>query len=96
MLDFFRHYPNLVIVLMIIAGIGGAMFLLGYLMSIIVAFSDGIKWGIGVVLVPLFAYYYVYRFWDKAAYPGKLLIAGALILFPILITFLFFLTLETA
>lgn len=96
MLDFFRNYPNLVVLLMVVAGVGGAMFLIGYLLSIIVAFSDGIKWGLGVIFIPLFAYFYVYKFWDKAAYPGKLLVFGGLLLFPILLTFLFFLYFETA
>jgi hypothetical protein len=77
--------------LMIVAAIGGALLLVGYLMTIAYAFSDGIKWGLGVVLIPFFAFYYIYRFWKKAAYPGKLLIIGSLLDVPIVFAFIFIL-----
>ena len=79
MLEFVKDYPNLSIFLLLLFGTGKALFLYGHLVSLVYAFGDSIKWGLGVLLLPFFNYYYCYRHWEKAYYPGKFLIWGTIL-----------------
>ncbi|MEW8029624.1 MAG: hypothetical protein AB2792_09195 [Candidatus Thiodiazotropha sp.] len=63
----------LVILLMSLAG---TLVFVGNLFAIVYAFGQSIWWGVGVLFIPLFSVVYCARNWDRAAYPGKMLIAG--------------------
>lgn len=83
MIDFVSNNPYLVIALILIASTGIAVFFVGYLASLIYSFGDGIGWGLGVLLIPFFVFYYCYRFYPKTLYPIKLLVIGILIELPV-------------
>ncbi|MBW9264155.1 MAG: hypothetical protein K1565_01365 [Candidatus Thiodiazotropha sp. (ex. Lucinisca nassula)] len=63
----------LVILLMSLAG---TLLFVGNLFAIVYAFGQNIWWGVSVLFIPLFSIVYCIRNWDRAAYPGKMLIAG--------------------
>jgi hypothetical protein len=82
-IDFVANNPYLVIALILIASTGIAVFFVGYLAAMIYSFSDGIWWGLGVLFIPFFIFYYCYRFYPKTLYAIKLLVLGILIELPV-------------
>ncbi|MCU7929886.1 MAG: hypothetical protein KZQ90_03720 [Candidatus Thiodiazotropha sp. (ex Codakia rugifera)] len=60
--------------------IGGTLVFVGNLFAIMYAFGQNIWWGIGVLIVPLFSVVYCARNWDRAAYPGKMILVGLAII----------------
>jgi hypothetical protein len=76
LLTWLSYHEYVMMLVILIVSLAGTLVLVGSLFAIIYAFGQSIWWGLGVLFIPLFSVYYCMRNWDRAAYPGKMLIAG--------------------
>ena len=66
----------MMMLVILIVSVAGTLIFVGSLFAIVYAFGQSVWWGIGVLLIPFFSLFYCLSNWDRAAYPGRILIAG--------------------
>jgi hypothetical protein len=76
LLIWLSHHEYMMMMVILVVSLAGTLVFVGSLFAIIYAFGQSIWWGLGVLFIPLFSVYYCLSNWDRAAYPGKMLIAG--------------------
>jgi hypothetical protein len=76
LLTWLSHHEYMMMLVILIVSVAGTLVFVGNLFAIVYAFGQNIWWGIGALLIPFFSLFYCMRNWDRAAYPGKMLIAG--------------------
>ena len=55
---------------------GLLMFVCGAFQFLVVSFQEGVWWGLGVLLIPLFELVFLFTHWNVAAKPFFLVIGG--------------------
>jgi hypothetical protein len=76
LLIWLSHHEYVMMLVILIVSLAGTLVFVGSLFAIVYAFGQNTWWGLGVLLIPFFSLFYCARNWDRAAYPGKMLIAG--------------------
>ena len=69
------------IVGMIIFVIGGIVSLIGGIWFLVVAFRQGILWGIGCIILPIVALVFLIMYWGDTVKPFFVSLLGAVLLF---------------
>jgi hypothetical protein len=80
LLTWLSHHEYMMMLVILIVSVAGTLVFVGSLFAIAYAFGQSVWWGIGVLFIPFFSVFYCLRNWDRAAYPGKMLIAGLMII----------------
>ncbi|MCU7941694.1 MAG: hypothetical protein KZQ87_03355 [Candidatus Thiodiazotropha sp. (ex Cardiolucina cf. quadrata)] len=76
LLTWLSHHEYMMMLVILLVSLAGTLLFVGNLFAIVYAFGQSIWWGVSVLFIPLFSVVYCVRHWDRAAYPGKMLIAG--------------------
>ncbi len=67
------------ILAMLLYGIGILLATVGGIWIVVIAFQESVLWGLGCLLIPCIALYYVITHWEKTKKPFLIEVAGGVI-----------------